>query len=53
MIMTHRARLLKVASGEMVEVIPWIPRIDLWHNAHAVAQGLGIACSSQKNFRFI
>ncbi|MBW2408608.1 MAG: hypothetical protein JRF72_02340, partial [Deltaproteobacteria bacterium] len=35
--MTHRERLLKVASGEMVEVIPWIPRIDLWHNAHAMA----------------
>ncbi len=35
--MTHRERLLKVARGEMVEVIPWIPRIDLWHNAHAMA----------------
>jgi methanogenic corrinoid protein MtbC1 len=31
--MTHRERLLKVARGEMVDTIPWIPRIDLWHNA--------------------
>ncbi len=35
--MTHRERLLKVAGGEMVDTIPWIPRIDLWHNAHALA----------------
>jgi uroporphyrinogen-III decarboxylase len=35
--MTHRERLLKVARGEMVDTIPWIPRIDLWHNAHALA----------------
>ena len=35
--MTHRERLLKVARGEMVDAIPWIPRIDLWHNAHAMA----------------
>jgi methylmalonyl-CoA mutase cobalamin-binding domain/chain len=35
--MTHREKLLKVARGEMVDVIPWIPRIDLWHNAHAMA----------------
>ena len=35
--MTHRERLLKVATGEMIDTIPWIPRIDLWHNAHAIA----------------
>jgi len=32
--MTHRERLLKIARGEMVDKIPFIPRIDLWHNAH-------------------
>jgi corrinoid protein of di/trimethylamine methyltransferase len=35
--MTHRQRLLKVAKGEMVDRIPWVPRIDLWHNANELA----------------
>ena len=35
--MTHRETLLKVARGEMVETLPWIPRIDLWHNAQSMA----------------
>jgi methylmalonyl-CoA mutase cobalamin-binding domain/chain len=35
--MTHREKLLKVARGEMVDTIPWIPRIDLWHNAASLA----------------
>ena len=35
--MSHREKLLKVARGEMVDTIPWIPRIDLWHNAHSLA----------------
>lgn len=35
--MTHRERLLKVVRGEMVDTIPWIPRIDLWHNAKSLA----------------
>jgi len=35
--MTHRERLLKVARGEMVDTLPWIPRIDLWHNAASLA----------------
>lgn len=34
--MTHRERLLRVAKGEMVDTIPWIPRIDLWHNAKSL-----------------
>ncbi|RLB40632.1 MAG: hypothetical protein DRH12_09785 [Deltaproteobacteria bacterium] len=34
---THRQRLLKIARGEMVDKIPWVPRIDLWHNAHELA----------------
>jgi methylmalonyl-CoA mutase cobalamin-binding domain/chain len=32
--MTHRETILKVARGEMVDKIPWVPRIDLWHNAN-------------------
>ncbi|MGD8713998.1 MAG: hypothetical protein PVG70_05595 [Desulfobacterales bacterium] len=35
--MTHRERLLSVARGEMVDTLPWIPRIDLWHNANVMA----------------
>lgn len=35
--MTHRERILKVARGEKVDKIPWIPRIDLWHNANELA----------------
>ena len=35
--MTHRERLLRVARGELVDKIPWVPRIDLWHNAHELA----------------
>ena len=35
--MSHREKLLKVARGEMVDTIPWIPRIDLWHNANSLA----------------
>ena len=35
--MTQREKLLKVARGEMVDTIPWIPRIDLWHNAKSLA----------------
>ena len=35
--LTHRQRILKVARGEMVDKIPWVPRIDLWHNANELA----------------
>jgi len=35
--LTHRERILKVARGELVDKIPWVPRIDLWHNAHALS----------------
>ncbi|MEE9419466.1 MAG: hypothetical protein V3W43_08310, partial [Desulfatiglandaceae bacterium] len=34
---SHRERILKVAKGEMVDKIPWVPRIDLWHNASELA----------------
>ncbi len=32
--MTHRERILRIARGEMVDRIPFVPRIDLWHNAN-------------------
>lgn len=35
--LTHRERILKVARGERVDKIPWVPRIDLWHNAHVLS----------------
>ena len=35
--LTHRERILKVAKGETVDKIPWVPRIDLWHNANDLA----------------
>ena len=33
--MTHRERILKVAKGELVDKIPYVPRIDLWYNANS------------------
>lgn len=38
--LTHRERILKVARGETVDTIPWVPRIDLWHNAHVLSDTL-------------
>jgi len=35
--LSHRERILRVAKGEMVDKIPWVPRIDLWHNANELA----------------
>lgn len=32
----HRENLLSVIRGETVERIPWVPRIDLWHNAQEI-----------------
>jgi corrinoid protein of di/trimethylamine methyltransferase len=34
--MTHRENILAVIRGDMVDQIPWVPRIDLWHNAQVV-----------------
>ena len=33
--MTHKERILKVMRGEMVDVIPFVPRLDLWWLANA------------------
>ena len=35
--MNHRERITAVFRGETVDVIPWVPRLDLWHNAHAMS----------------
>ncbi|MDP6691801.1 MAG: corrinoid protein [Alphaproteobacteria bacterium] len=35
--MTHRETILAVFNGETVDSIPWVPRIDLWHNARELA----------------
>ncbi len=33
---SHREKLLAVIRGETVDCIPWVPRIDLWHNAQEI-----------------
>ena len=38
--MNSKERILKVVSGDMVDCIPYTPRLDLWHNANALAQTL-------------
>ncbi len=38
--MTHKERFLTVIRGEMADRIPYVPRLDLWHNANALAQTL-------------
>jgi corrinoid protein of di/trimethylamine methyltransferase len=33
--MTKKARILMAAKGEMPEILPYVPRIDLWYNANS------------------
>lgn len=33
---SHRETLLSVIGGETVDHMPWVPRIDLWHNAQEI-----------------
>jgi methylmalonyl-CoA mutase cobalamin-binding domain/chain len=33
--MTHRERILRVMRGELVDVIPFVPRLDLWWLSNA------------------
>ncbi len=35
--MTHKERILAACRGEVPDRIPWVPRLDLWHNAHQLA----------------
>lgn len=37
MAMTDRGRILAILRGEMPDRIPWVPRLKLWHTAHAHA----------------
>lgn len=32
--MTHRQRILAALSGQPVDRLPWVPRLDLWYNAN-------------------
>jgi hypothetical protein len=34
--MTHKERMLKAARGEWPDQLPWVPRIDLWHNSNSL-----------------
>ena len=34
--MTYKERMLKAARGEWADRLPWIPRIDLWHNSNSM-----------------
>jgi corrinoid protein of di/trimethylamine methyltransferase len=36
-VLTHRQRLLMAARGEMPDILPYAPRIDLWYNANSLA----------------
>jgi uroporphyrinogen-III decarboxylase len=35
--MTHKQRILAACHGRPPDRIPWVPRLDLWHNAQARA----------------
>jgi corrinoid protein of di/trimethylamine methyltransferase len=37
MMMTHRQRMLMAVSGQMPDILPYAPRIDLWYRANAQA----------------
>jgi len=34
--MTQKERMLKAARGEWADHLPWVPRIDLWHNSNSM-----------------
>ena len=38
--MNHRQRILMAATGEMPDILPYVPRIDLWYNANSMADTL-------------
>jgi len=38
--MTSKQRILKAARGETSDLLPYIPRLDLWHNANSRANTL-------------
>ena len=34
--MTLKERMLRAARGEWADQLPWVPRIDLWHNSNSM-----------------
>jgi hypothetical protein len=34
--MIYKERMLKAARGEWADCLPWVPRIDLWHNSNSL-----------------
>ena len=34
---THKQRMLAAARGDLSDLIPYVPRIDLWYNANSVS----------------
>ena len=38
--LTHSQRILMAAKGEMPDMLPYVPRIDLWYNANSMADTL-------------
>ena len=38
--MTHKERILMAARGEMPDVLPYVPRFDLWYTANSYADTL-------------
>jgi hypothetical protein len=40
MVMTHKERMLRAARGEWADRLPWVPRIDLWHNSNSMRGAL-------------
>ena len=37
---THKEKILMAARGEMPDVLPYVPRFDLWYNANSYADTL-------------
>ena len=37
---THKQRMLMAARGEMPDLLPYVPRFDLWYNANSWAKTL-------------
>ena len=38
--MTHKERMLRAARGQWPDQLPWVPRIDLWHNSNSMRRTL-------------
>lgn len=42
MSMTHKERIFKAARGEMPDLLPYAPRIDLWYNANSLSNTIPV-----------